>query len=74
MAGQRRKTREDGATYETGIADYDPGVCGYCGMQLVARRKGRPPRFCGPTCRSGAYRHSTPTRKVKQGLSKGQTG
>jgi len=73
MAGTRRTAREDGQAYASQTADYDPGFCRYCGNKLVAYTEGRPPKYCGPTCRSGAYRRAKPTRKVRENRSAGQT-
>ncbi len=72
MAGSKREAREDGQPYSTPLGDYDPGMCGYCGAQLVARAEGRPPKYCGPSCRSGAYRRSRPSWKTRRGLNRGQ--
>ncbi|GGK86931.1 hypothetical protein Sme01_48140 [Sphaerisporangium melleum] len=35
-----------------------PRRCGECGAPLPVRATGRPPRFCGPTCRQRAHRRS----------------
>ncbi|HVW41787.1 MAG TPA: helix-turn-helix domain-containing protein [Amycolatopsis sp.] len=35
------------------------GYCGECGARLRIRATGRPPRYCGPTCRQRARRRRT---------------
>lgn len=72
MAGARRTSREDGEEYASQPADYDPGHCQYCGNKLVAYTEGRPPKYCGPGCRSGAYRRSRPSRRTLNGTTKTQ--
>lgn len=37
--------------------------CLECGTQLRARTTGRPPRYCGPTCRQRAHRRTTGQRR-----------
>jgi ribosomal protein L24E len=65
VAGARRRTREDGADYVTKVVA--SAVCEYCGNLLVVHAEGRPPRFCGSGCRSGAFRRSKVTKRLKLG-------
>lgn len=59
------ETREDGQPYETEVVA--TASCAYCGNPITQRAEGRRRKFCDSTCRSGSYRDSKPTRRVKQG-------
>lgn len=67
MAGAKRVTREDGHTY-TSPAEAT-AACAYCGNKIVIRREGRPAKYCGPGCRSGAHRGSRPNSTTRAGMS-----
>lgn len=57
-------TREDGHSYETPIVE--EAQCAYCGASITQRAEGRRRKFCDSTCRSGSYRGSKVTARVKK--------
>jgi hypothetical protein len=59
------QTREDGKPYETRVIAET--TCGYCGASITQRAEGRTRQFCDSTCRSGSYRKSRVTHRVKAG-------
>lgn len=67
MAGAGKDRREDGERYASGRSDIDAGVCRYCGNKLEVYTEGRPPKYCGSTCRSGAWRGSHPSMRTRYG-------
>lgn len=70
MAAARRTADEEGREYVTRVIG--KSKCGYCGRKIVIREEGRPAKYCGKTCRAGAYRGSQPSKATARGKNAGQ--
>ncbi|MFD0687862.1 TetR/AcrR family transcriptional regulator [Actinomadura fibrosa] len=49
-----------------------PTYCEECGTRLHVRPTGRPPRYCGPTCRQRAHRRRPTPRQAPENARGGQ--